>query len=328
MKRTITILTALVLSAAALVLPASTFAQSSRPVVAILFPASEQVSQPYKSAFVARLAELGYVEGRDYALAVRNVNTIPNRDAGLRLGGELLALSPAVLVMGAPRDMMLAVHELTTSVPVVLVNLVGDPVAFGIADSFSHPGRNMTGFMLATTEAIIGKQLSILSDLSPSIRRVEEVFDAAATPPAFSPEPAQSGSISVRSLPVKNLEDLKAVIADAKDKSDALIFDGSPMFNSLRNQIVEMVAQAGLVALYRDRELPIAGGLVSYGASVRANYAASARYAAKILGGIKVGDLPFQQPDTYDLVINLNTAKALGISVPTPLLARANDVVE
>ena len=135
--------------------------QPAMPVIGFLNAASPDQFAHIVAAFRVGLNELGYVEGRNYELAVRNA-PLPNREAALRLGAELLTLSPAVIVMGSPKPMILAIHELTSSVPVVFVNLIEDPVALGLATSIARPGGNMTGFMLSSDPAIVGTQLALL----------------------------------------------------------------------------------------------------------------------------------------------------------------------
>ena len=314
----------------AAVWPAATRAQGTvrRPVVGYLSPASEEVAQPYIAAVRARPAELGYVEGRNYELALRYA-PLPNREAALRLGAELLTLSPAVIVMGSPKPMILAIHELTVSVPVVFVNLIEDPVALGLATSIARPGGNMTGFMLSSDTAIVGKQLALLRELTPSIGRVDALFpvqDVASE--RFVKDAAPNLNLSIRTFFIGHGEEIAPIVAAAEGNADAFLFGAGPLFNTMRRDIVALVARTQLPAVYHDRELVVAGGLMSYGSSIRKNYAAAAEYVAKILGGAKPGDLPIQQPAIYDLVINLKTAKTLGLTVPPTLLAAANEVIE
>jgi putative ABC transport system substrate-binding protein len=299
-----------------------------RPVVGFLSPTPLEVAQPYIAAVRTRLAELGHVEGRNYELAVRNA-PLPNREAALRLGAELLTLSPAVIVMGSPKPMILAIHELTSSVPVVMVNLNEDPVALGLAASIARPGGNMTGFMLSSDRAIVGKQLELLRELTPSIGRVEALFEALdVASERLVQEAARNLNISIRTFFIARGEEIAPIIAGAEGNADGYLFGAGPLFNTTRHDIVTLVARTRLPAVYHDRELVVAGGLMSYGSSIRKNYAAAAEYVAKILGGAKPGDLPIQQPAIYDLVINLKTAKTLGLTIPPTLLARADEVIE
>ena len=303
-------------------------AERHRPLVGLLFPASEEVVRPYIAAVRARLAELGYVEGRDYELAIRNA-PLPDRDAGLRLGAELLALSPAVIVTGAPKPVILAFHQLTSSVPVVMVNLNDDPVVLGIATSIARPGGNMTGFMRSSAPAIVGKQLELLKELTPSIVRVDALLSATDVATArLIPDAARNLNLTIRTFPIGRGEEFAPVITGTEGNADALLFGTGPLFNTMRREIAALAAGTRLPAVYHDRENVFAGGLMSYGSSVQKNYASAAEYVAKILGGARPGDLPIQQPTIYDLVINLKTAKALGLTIPSGVLARADEVIE
>jgi len=297
-----------------------------RPIVGLLSPVSEEAVRPVTAAFRARLAELGYVEGRDVDLATRYA-TRPDRDAGLRLGAELLALPPAVVV-AVGFDMTLAVHQLTSSVPVVFTDMRDDPVALGLAASFPHPGGNMTGFMISSTDAIAGKQLALLKEMAPSIVRVDALLRATdtATPPVIAGA-GRGLNLTIRIFPITRGEELAPIIAGAMGNTDAFLMTG-PLFASMRNEIVALVAQTRLPAVYGARQLVAAGGLMSYGRNDLKIWAGTAEYVAKILGGAKPGDLPIQTPALYELVINAKTAKALGLPIPPLLLARADDVIE
>jgi putative ABC transport system substrate-binding protein len=301
----------------------------TRPIVGMLFPTSEEVSRPNLIALRTRLAELGYVEGRDYDFAVRNA-PVPNREAGLSLGGELLALSPAVLVVGAVTSVVLALHQLTSSVPIVMVNFGADPMALGLAASFAHPGGNITGLMISSDPAIVGKQLALLKELAPSIVRVDALLTTTRNEADERLIRSAAGNLNltVRTFSIASAEQFAPIIAEAKGNTDALLIGSGPLFNTMRHEITELVAQAHLPAAYSFPDIVAAGGLIAYGSSIRKNYRASADYVAKILSGTKPGDLPIQQPTFYDLAINLQTAKALGLEVPPTLLARADEVIE
>jgi putative tryptophan/tyrosine transport system substrate-binding protein len=299
-----------------------------RPVVGLLSPASAEAVRPYVAAIRARLAELGYVDGRNYELVIRNA-PLPDRDAALRLGAELLALSPAVIMMGAPKPWITAIRQLTSSVPVVFVNFNDDPVALGIAASIAHPGGNMTGFMLSSDRAIVGKQLELLKELTPPTARVDALFEAQnVASERLAQDAARILNLSIRTFFIAHGEELAPMIASAEGNADGLLFGAGPLFNTMRRDITMLVARTRLPAVYHDRELVVAGGLMSYGSSIQKNYAAAAEYVAKILGGAKPGDLPIQQPAIYDLVINAKTASILGLSIPPTLLARADEVIE
>jgi putative ABC transport system substrate-binding protein len=300
----------------------------TRPIVGVLFPTSEEASRPNLTALRAKLAGLGYVEGREYEFAIRYA-PVPDRNAGLTLGGELLALSPAVLVVGALASVILAIRELTSSVPVVMVNFGEDPVAFGLAASVAHPGGNITGFMIWSDPAIVGKQLGLLKELAPSIVRVDALLQAGdAETERLLPDVARNLNLTVRTFSLTRREDVPAILAETEGHSDALYFGASAVFNTMRYDLASLVARTRLPAVYHDTMVASAGGLMAYGSDIPKNYGAAAEYVAKILSGEKPGNLPIQQPVFYDLVINLKTAKALGLTVPPSLLARADEVIE
>ena len=230
-------------SAAAWPLVARAQRTDRRPLVGLLFPASEEVVRPYIAAVRARLAELGYVEGRDYELAIRNA-PLPDRDDALRLGAELLALSPAVIVTGAPKPVILAFHQLTSSVPVVMVNLNEDPVALGIAASIARPGGNVTGFMRSTDPAIVGKQLELLKELTPSIVRVDALLSATdGATERLIPDAARNLNLTVRTFSIAGGDELAPIIAATESNADALLFGAAPLFNTMRREIAALVAR-------------------------------------------------------------------------------------
>ena len=211
--------------------------------VGFLSPTPLEVAQPYIAAVRTRLAELGYVEGRNYELAVRNA-PLPNHEAALRLGAELLTLSPAVIVMGSPKPMILAIHELTSSVPVVFVNLNEDPVALGLATSIARPGGNMTGFMLSSDRAIAGKELALLRELRPSISRIDALFEAQdVASERLVQEAARNLNLSIRTFFIAQKEEIAPIIAAAGSDADGFLFGAGPLFNTTRHDIVALVAR-------------------------------------------------------------------------------------
>jgi putative ABC transport system substrate-binding protein len=295
--------------------------------VAILYPASEEIARPRIGAFRARLAELGYVEGRDAELAIRYATTL-DQDTYLRLGAELLALSPAVIVVGNGAA-ILAVHHLTPSVPVVGVGVPVDPVAAGLAESFAHPGGNVTGFTTYSTAAIAGKQLALLKEMAPSIVRVNALLaGSGAVTARVIPDAARSLRLTIRTFPIVRGDEIAPIVAAADSKTDALFFGSTPLFVTMRHEIAALVERTRIPALYTDSANVSAGGLMSYATSIQKLYASAADYVAKILGGAKPADLPIQQPALYELVINAKTANALGLTIPPTLLARADEVIE
>jgi putative ABC transport system substrate-binding protein len=210
-----------------------------------------------------------------------------------------------------------------------MVNFNDDPVALGLAASVAHPGGNITGFRISTDPAIVGKQLALLKELAPAIGRVDVLLTTGdAATERHIPDAARNLNLTFRTFSVAKGDDIAPIIAGAEGSADALLFGPGPVFNTMRVQVAELVERTRLPAIYFDLTVAFAGGLMAYGSSIAKNYGAAAEYVAKILSGEKPGDLPIQQPAFYDLVINLKTAKALGLDVPPTLLARADQVIE
>jgi putative ABC transport system substrate-binding protein len=308
--------------------PRASIAQTPahRPLVGMLYPASEEVAPPNIGAFRARIAELGYVEGRDFDLAIRYAPARTEQE-NLRLAGELIAMSPTVLVV-ATSSTTVAVQKLAPTTPLVGVNM-DDAVALGLVTSIAHPGGNVTGLTYASSAALPGKQLALLKELSSSIVRVGALLaaDDAQTAHALAEAAAKLG-LALRSFPIALGEELATTTATAAIEADALYFGPGPLFNTYRTEIARLVANTRRPAIYSAREYVLVGGLMAYGPSVIKAYALAADYVAKILGGAKPADLPVQQPELYQLVINLKTAKTLGITIPPTLLALADEVIE
>lgn len=312
-----------------LAIPRATYCAARRPLIGMLYPASEKVAPPNVGAFRARLGELGLVEDRDYKLEIRYVVVPSDRNAIQRAATELLALSPSVIVFGgfstAP-----VLHQLTASVPLVGIGLGDDPVAFGLVASFARPGGNITGMTVGSISAITGKQLALLKELVPSITRVDALLepDDVATPASIQ-NVARSLDLTLRTVTIVRREDLSPAIAAAKAGAQAIFIGTGPFFNTHRSEIADLIAKARLPALWAGNNDAVSeGGLISYGPNITKNYSLAGDYVARILGGASPADLPIQQPISFELIINLKSAKALGLTIPTTLLAGADEVIE
>lgn len=319
----------IVMLGAAMAFPRAAAAQAAgQPkLVGFLVPEVESVARSRLKAFRDRLEELGYREGSEYRLAVHY--TSPNDSEAVRRDcAGLLALAPA-LVVAVSNIPALAMHRLTSSVPVVFAGYLGDPIAAGFAASYKHPGGNMTGVLFATDIAVLGKQLALLKEMVPGIGRVEALVSNAnpAVPGVVADAGAKLG-LTMRISVVASAEELLARLRSSDPLPDAYFFGPGPQFIAAGNEIVAFVDSARRPALFSFRELADAGGLISYGADVDATIRATSDYAAKILGGVAPGDLPIDTPALYKLVINLKAAKAQSIAVPPGLLARADEVIE
>ncbi len=226
---------------------------------------------------------------------------------------------------------MEAAREATTTVPIVMVASSRDPVAEGLVKSFARPGGNITGLTTAPAE-IGGKQLELLREADPGVSRVGVLWDA--TMGAFrlaQPVEAMARSLKIELLPLEvhtptDFED--AMAAAKKGRATALLVAGTPMFVQHSNQLAALLVKDRLPGISIWNSFAEAGGLMSYGPSLADEFRRAAIYVDKILKGAKPGELPIEQPTKYALVINLKTAKAIGLTVPSSLLARADQVIE
>jgi putative ABC transport system substrate-binding protein len=298
--------------------------------IGVLLPAAADDAewQAWVGAFLQALALMGWTTGRNVRIDTRWATT--NAAEIRRHAAELVALAPDVILAhgGATVGPLL---QATRTVPIVFP-VVGDPVAAGLVDSLARPGGNATGFM--TFEySTAGKWLELLKQIAPGLTRVAVLRD-----PAIPTGPAQFGviqgvapSLRVEVNPV-NVRDAgeieRAVAAFARSPNDGLIVTegGSAVLH--RDLIITLAARHKLPAVYFDRVFVAAGGLASYGADYIDQYRRAAGYVDRILKGEKPADLPVQAPTKYELVINLKTARTLGLEIPPTMLARADEMIE
>jgi len=296
--------------------------------VLVNFTSDDPVSQDRLAAFVQGLQELGWTVGRnvqiDYRWGAGNVERYRT------FAAELVALTPDVLVTaGAPA--VEALQRATRTVPIVFT-IVPDPVGAGFVDSLARPGGNATGFS-QFEYGISGKWLELLKEIAPATTRVavlrEPAFTAAVAQLAALQAVAPSLRVELVPLNVRNADEIERALAGfARSPTDGLIVTSSPMVAARRELIVELAAQHRLPAVYYARFVASSGGLVSYGPDFVDQFRLAANYVDRILRGEKPGDLPVQEPSKFELVLNLKTAKALGLDVPPTLLARADEVIE
>ena len=298
--------------------------------IGVLLPAAADDAefQARVGAFLQALGQLGWTIGRNVRIDTRwaGANAADIR----RHAAELAALAPDVIL--AHGDSTVGpLLQATRTVPIVFP-LVGDPVAGGYVDSLARPGGNATGFMLFEY-SISGKWLDLLKQIAPTVTRAA-VFRDPTTPTGsamFGVIQAVAPSLRVEVNPV-NMRDApeieRAVAAFARSANGGLILTASAWANVHRELIITLAARHKLPAVYFDRSFIAAGGLISYGPDRIDQYRQAAGYVDRILKGEKPADLPVQAPTKYELVINLKTAKALGLDVPPTLLARADEVIE
>ena len=296
------------------------------PRIGILSPA-EQPSTKVFDAFRKGLRALGYIEGRnitiEYRLAGGNIGRLP------ALAGELARLPVDVMVTDALKSAQ-AAREAAPTIPIVMAAGPADPVAAGLVQSFAHPGGNVTGFIFQPAE-LGGKRLQLLKDAFPTVSRIAALWNPAGFALALraTEEAARTLGVQLRTINIATPDQIGAgfemAVAGDADGLDVL---PDAMFWNNRAQIVAPSAKSRLPAIYPEREYADDGGLLAYGAEATDSFRQAAGYVEKILKGTKPGDLPIQQPTRFALVVNLKTARALGLTIPPPILARADEVIE
>jgi putative ABC transport system substrate-binding protein len=320
------------LGGAALTWPLVARAQQGERVrrIGVLLPASADDTefQARAAAFYQGLAHLGWSIGRNVRIDTRWATA--NAAEIRRHAAELGALAPDVILAhgGSTVGPLL---QATRTVPIVFP-VVGDPVGLGFVDSLARPGGNATGFMLFEF-SLGGKWLELLKQIAPSVTRVAVLRDArqGAGTGLFAVIQAVAPSLKVEVSPVnmRNAGEIeRAVAAFARSPNGGLIVTPSGPAFAHRDVIITLAARHKLPAVYSDRSFVAAGGLVSYGANEVDQYRQAATYVDRILKGEKPADLPVQAPTKYELVINMKTAKALGLDVPATVLTRADEVIE
>jgi putative ABC transport system substrate-binding protein len=298
--------------------------------VGVLLPAvaDDPVWQARVAAFQQALAILGWAVGRNLRIDVRWATT--NTAEIRKNAAELAALVPDVILAGGNSSVG-PLLEATRTVPVVFA-AVADPVGAGFVDSLARPGGNATGFMVYEF-SIGGKWLELLKQIAPGITRVAVLRDAslAVATNVFVAIQAVAPSLRMEVIPL-NMRDAgeieQSVGTFARSPNGGLIPAGSATVIRHRDLIIRLAARHKLPALYWDRAFVAAGGLVSYGPDPVDGFRQTAGYVDRILKGEKPADLPVQAPTKYEIVVNLKTAKALGLTVPPMLLARADEVIE
>jgi putative ABC transport system substrate-binding protein len=302
--------------------------QSSPPLVGVLNAASAKSTASSYEAFRAALRQLGYIEERnirfDYRYADGFLDRLP------ALAEELVRINPRVSVSG-PLPASLAVRKATAMIPIVMAT-GADPVGFGLVQSLSHPGGNVTG-LANFAEELASKQLDVIRELLPQLSRVAALINVGN--PLHVPQlreiraAAAKASLALVHFEYRVPEDFERAFTEfVGAKADAVLIPPDTTFSSNVLRIAELAARARLPATYGDRRAVESGGLLSYGPNVVENYRRSAIYVDKILKGAKPADLPVEQPTKIELVINLKTAGALGLTVPPSLLTRADEVIE
>jgi putative ABC transport system substrate-binding protein len=307
--------------------PLAARAQQTIPVIGYLHSASPEPYAAMMVAFRQGLAEAGYLDGSnvaiDYRWAEGQFNRLP------MLAAELVASRPAVLVAGGGDVSAAAAKAATTSTPTVFT-IGGDPVGYGLVTNLARPSGNMTGVTFFTI-ALGPKRLELLRELLPKAARIAMLLNPKSLNPDAKEvqDAARTLQQSVHVLEATSESEIDAAFRSVtQERDEALIVVSNPLFTSRRDQIVTLANYHRVPAIYPLREYAASGGLVTYGASIKDAYRQSGVYAGRLLNGAKPADLPVMQPAKFELVINLKTAKALGLEIPPTLLARADEVIE
>jgi ABC-type uncharacterized transport system substrate-binding protein len=313
--------------AGALATPLAAEAQQGRKVWRVGLLAAGPYGMP--QAFLPRLAELGYREDHNVEILRHFHHGTQSRIPAL--ASDLVTLKPDVIVAVAPPTAY-AVQKLTTTIPIVFVS-VGRPVEAGLVSNLVRPGANITGISLDVTPDVHAKQVQLLNDAirggtvrmavvwNPNNPGIDEYVKATE-------RAASTTGITMQSIPIRDAADRETAVSQASRGNQGLIALPDLMIYLNRQRLTALCATYRLPAIYWFREVVEEGGLMSYGADLQQIYRRGADYVDKILRGAKPADLPVEQPTKFELVINLKTAKALGLTIPPSLLARADHVIE
>ena len=313
--------------------PLAARAQQAAKIARIGFLALNLAPNPHlREAFLQGLRDLGYVEGRNVVIEYRDPEGKPERLPAL--AAELVALKVDVIV--APSTpAALAAKQATRTVPIVFLT-VTDPVADGLVTSLARPRGNVTGLSTSAAPEIIGKRLELLTQAVPGLSGVAVLWQPGGQGERTNKDLLKAAEVAARALGVRlqvvearGPADFDRAFSDmTRVRAGALTTLGGPMFFNERRRLVDLAAKNRLPVVYSQREFVDAGGLMAYGPNLADLFRRAVTYVDKILKGAKPAALPVEQPTKFELVINLKTAKALGLTIPQSLLQRADEVIQ
>jgi putative ABC transport system substrate-binding protein len=294
--------------------------------------AIEPVSESTRSgAILNALRDLGYIEGQNLVIEYRysegKIDRAPD------LAADLVRLKVDVIVVAGGDRWIQAANNATKTIPIVMVGVGRDPVEAGLIESLSHPGGNVTGITFQITE-LAGKRLELLKETVPKLARVAVLYDPTTPSTAREmkevlPVAARALRLTVRSWEVRAADDFEKVFAALnKERPDGLYVGPGQLMQNNQKRIANLAAKSRLPSMGGSKAYVDEGGLVSYGADLAARYRRVAYYVDRILKGAKPADLPVEQPTKFELVINLKTAKQIGLEIPQRVLARADKVIK
>jgi putative tryptophan/tyrosine transport system substrate-binding protein len=308
--------------------PLAARAQTRKPpTIGYLGGGGPESQRAWVDAFVQRLRELGWIEGRTIAIEYRWGEGRPERYA--EIAAEFVRLKVDVILANGT-EAAIAAKQATSVIPIVFPT-AGDPVGSRLVASLARPGGNVTGLSNQGSD-LPAKRLEFLREVLPGLRRVAVMANADYSGGVTEREQidaaARTLGLELVPLPVRRMEDIASALDGLKGGAEALYTTGDPLMNMHRLRIITFALAARLPTMFSQREYVAAGGLMSYGPNFPDMNRRAADYVDKVLRGAKPADLPVEQPTKFDLVINLITAKALGLAVPPSLPARADEVIE
>jgi ABC-type uncharacterized transport system substrate-binding protein len=317
---------------AAVAWPLSARAQSApgRPLIGVLIPGSAITVVRNIEVLRATLREYGYVEGRNIWLEIRYADGVLGRLPGL--AADLVARKPDI-VIAASSPGVVAAHRATRTIPIVM-NSILDPVALGVVKSIARPGGNVTGiWQFGGNDALVGKRVALLKEIVPNLSRIAVMAATGDQSDEIAVKliPAATSALGVTAkiFQMRTDAELDTAFTQAvRDGMQGAFVNQSPFFFTRRTKVAALAARAHLPAVYGYREHVEDGGLMSYGSSLSGAYVQIARLVNKILKGAKPADLPVEQADKFELVVNNKTAKTLGLKIPESFLLRADEVLE
>jgi putative ABC transport system substrate-binding protein len=304
--------------------------QPAMPVIGFMSARAPGDSGHLVEAFRRGLREGGFVEGQNVRIELRWAHGEYDRLAAL--AADLVARNVTVIAAVGGDPSPLAAKQATATIPIAFT-VGGDPVSAGLVESFNRPGGNMTGVTLRGATLMEPKRLGLLHDLAPTVTLVGALINPSFPAAAHQAQDIEAAARAIGQRVVvaeaNNDDELEAAFASLGSAGiGALLVAGSPYFDTRRDRIIAFAARQRLPTLYPFREYAVDGGVLSYGVSITDAYRQAGLYTAKLLKGTKPADLPVQQVDKFELIINLKTAKALGIAISDNLLSLADEVIE
>jgi putative ABC transport system substrate-binding protein len=329
MKKKVIVFT---LSAMLLALCPPIWAQQAKKVFRIGVLSTADPDRESARAETIRLAlrERGYIEGQNIAIVYRYEE---KGDRAPEVAGELVRLKIDIILVQGGDPWIRAAKDATKTIPIVMMGSGSDPVAAGLVESLARPGGNVTGITNLVSE-LGGKRLELLKEAVPKLARVAVLYDPATVTGVFTvkevlPAVARPLGLTLQPWEVRTADGFEKVFAGLiKQRPDGLYAAGGPLMLANRKRIADSLLKGRLPSMYLRREFVDAGGLMSYGADIAESYRRVAYYVDRILKGAKPGDLPVEQPTKFEFVINLKTAKQIGLRIPQKVLARADRIIK